>query len=54
MPMDALELQVGIVFLELEFKSLVEIDVGSLNGVHVFFGELELVELKVFRKDLHF
>ena len=52
-PVDALELDVGVVFLELEVDGLVEVDVGSLDGVHVFAGHLELVEVEVLREHFH-
>jgi hypothetical protein len=34
-PVHALNPNVGIVLLELEVNGLIEVDVGTLNGVHV-------------------
>ena len=53
MPVDTLQFNVGIVFLEFEIDSHPEVDVGSLNGVHVLPCHLKLVELEVFWKYLH-
>ena len=53
MPHDALELDVGVVLLELELNSLAEVDVRTLDGVHVFTGHLELIEVEVLREHLH-
>jgi hypothetical protein len=53
-PVDALELDVSVVLLEGEVKGLAEVDVGTLNGVHVLACHLKLVEVKVFREDFHF
>ena len=52
-PVDTLELHVGVIFLEREVKSLSKVDVGSLDGVHVFTGSLKLVEIEVFGENLH-
>ena len=52
-PVDALKLHVGVIFLEREVKSLAEVDVGSLDGVHVLTGGLKLVEIEVFGENLH-
>jgi hypothetical protein len=52
-PVDALELDVGIVLLEGEVERLAEVDVGTLDGVHVLASHLELVEVEVFGEDLH-
>ena len=53
-PVDALQLHVGVVLLEREVKCLSEVDVGSLDGVHVLTSSLKLIEVEVFREDLHF
>ena len=52
-PVDALKLHVGVIFLEREVKSLAEVDVGSLDGVHVLTSGLKLVEIEVFGENLH-
>jgi hypothetical protein len=53
MPVDALNLDVGVVFLELEVDSLVEVDVWSLNRVHVFSRHFKLIEIKILGEHLH-
>ena len=52
-PMDTLDSDVGIVLLELEVDSLEEIDVGTLDCVHVLARHLKLVEVKVLWENLH-
>ena len=52
-PVDTLELHVGVIFLEREVKSLSEVDVRSLDGVHVLTSGLKLVEIEVFGENLH-
>lgn len=52
-PVDALELDVGVVLLELEVKRLAEVDVRALDRVHVLASHLKLVEIEVFWEDLH-
>ena len=52
-PVDALNANVGVVLLELEVDSLEEVDVWTLNGVHVVTRHLELVEVKVLGEHLH-
>lgn len=52
-PVDALELDVGVVLLERKGERLAEIDVGPLDRVHVLTSHLELVEVEVLWKDLH-
>lgn len=52
-PVDALKLDVGVVLLEGEVKRLAEVDVGTLDGVHILTSHLKLVEIKVFGEDLH-
>jgi hypothetical protein len=51
--MNTLQLEVGVVFLELELNGLVEVNVRSLDRVHILLGQLKLVEFKVFREYLH-
>ena len=53
MPVDALKLNVGIVDLEVELECLVEVNVGTFDGVHIFTGCLKLVEVEVFGENLH-
>ena len=53
MPMNALQFDVSVVFLELEVDGNTEVDVGSLDCVHIFTSHLELIELEVFWKYLH-
>ena len=53
MPVNALQLKIGVVLLELEHDSLSEVNVWSLDGMHVFSSHLKLVEIKVFREHLH-
>ena len=52
-PMDALELQVSVVLLELEVQGFVEINVWSLNGVHIFLCHDKLVSVKVLWENFH-
>jgi hypothetical protein len=52
-PVDALEFDVSVVLLELEVDGLVEVDVGSLDCVHVLSRHFKLVEIKVLWKNLH-
>ena len=52
-PMDALELDIGMVLLEFEVHEEGEVDVWALNTVLVLTGHDELVEVKHFREDLH-
>ena len=54
MPVDALELHVGVVLLELDtVQGLLEVNIWSLDGVHVFTGHFELVEIEVLGEYLH-
>jgi hypothetical protein len=53
-PVHALQLNVGVVLLEGEVQCLAEVDVWSLDGVHVFTRHFELGELKVLGEDFHF
>ena len=51
--MHALQLDVCVVCLEGEVKRLAEVNVRTLDGVHVLTSHLKLVEVKVFGEDLH-
>lgn len=53
MPMHTLNLDVGIILLELEVYCFIEVYVRSLNCVHVASCHLKLVEIKVFWEHLH-
>ena len=53
-PVDTLDLNVRVILLELESNGLSEVDVWSLNSVHVFTCHFELVEIEVFWEHLHF
>ena len=53
MPVDTLKFDIGIVFLELEINGLVEVNVRSLDCVHVLSGHFKLVEIKVLWEHLH-
>jgi len=52
-PVDALQLDIWVVNLKWEAQSLVEVDVGTLYGVHVFSCRFELVEVEVFGEHFH-
>ena len=52
-PVDALKLNIGVILLELEVNRLTKVDVWSLDRVHILSSHLELVEVEVFREDLH-
>ena len=52
-PMDALKLDVSVVLLELKVQSKTEVNVWSLDGVHIFTRHLELSEIKVLGENLH-
>ena len=54
LPVNALQLQIGIIVLVLEVEGLAEIDVWSLDRVHVLSGGLELMEIEVLRKYFHY
>lgn len=53
LPVNTLELDVGVVLLELELHSLVEVDIRPLNSMHILPGHLELREVVVFWEHLH-
>jgi hypothetical protein len=52
-PVDALELDVRVVDLEIEVEGLREVDIGTLDRVHILSCSLKLVELEVLRENLH-
>ena len=54
MPVNALQLDVSIVLLELELHCLSEVNVWSLDCMHVFSCHLKLIEIEVFWKNLHY
>jgi len=52
-PVDALQLDVGVVLLEVEIESATEIDIGTLDGVHVLSSHFELIEVEILWKYFH-
>ena len=54
MPVDTLKFDICVVLLEGEIKSFAEVNVRSLNGVHVLTGHFELVKVEVLREDFHY
>jgi hypothetical protein len=52
-PMDALQFHVGMIFLEAEVHKLSKVDVGALDSVHVLTRHFKLIEVEVFRENLH-
>ena len=52
-PVDALQLDVGVVLLEVEVESATEPNVGTLDSVHVLTRHFKLVEVKVLWEYLH-
>jgi hypothetical protein len=53
-PVDTLDLNIGVILLELESDGLTKVDVWSLNSMHVFTCHFELVKIEVFWEHLHF
>ena len=53
-PVNALEFDVGVIFLEAEVQSFIKVDIWPLDSKHVFCVHVELTELKVFWEHLHF
>ena len=53
-PVDALQLDVGVVLLEVEVERAAKPDVWTFDGVHVFTSHLELVEVEVLGEYLHY
>ena len=54
LPVDALQLDVGVVLLEVEVKRAAKPDVRTFDGVHIFTSHLELVEVEVLGEYLHY
>ena len=54
MPVDTLQLDVGVVLLELEVDGVTKVNVWSLDCMHVFSAHFELVEVEVFWEHFHF
>jgi len=52
-PVDTLKSDVGVVLLELEVNGLEEVNVGTLDCVHILARHLKLVEVEVFGEHLH-
>ena len=53
LPVDALQLDVGVVLLEVEVQGRAEINVGALDRVHIITSHFKLIEVEVLWKDLH-
>lgn len=53
-PMHALQFDISVVFLKLEVNSLIEVNVWSLDCVHIVTKHFKLVEIEVFGEHLHF
>ena len=53
LPVNALQLDVGVVLLELEVDRLTKVNIRSLDGVHIFSSHLELREVVVLGEYLH-
>ena len=53
MPVNALELDVGVILLEFEVDGETEVNIWSLDSVHIFTGHLKLVEIEVLGEHLH-
>ena len=52
-PVDTLELYVGIVLLEFEAHEVTKVDVWSLNCMHILSCHFKLVEIEVLGEHLH-
>ena len=52
-PVNALQLDVRVVDLEVEVEGLREVYVGTFDCVHVFASRLKLIELEVLREHFH-
>lgn len=52
-PVDALQLHIGVVLLELEVNRLTKVNVWPLDRVHVLSRHLKLVEIEVLGEHLH-
>ena len=53
MPVNALKLNISVIFLELELDGFSEVNIWPLDGVHVLTSHLELIEVEVLWEDLH-
>ena len=53
LPVNALQLDVGVVLLEVEVQGRTEINVGALDRVHVITSHFKLIEVEVLWEDLH-
>ena len=53
LPVDALQLDVGVVLLEVEVQGRTEINVGALDRVHIITSHFKLIEVEVLWEDLH-
>ena len=53
LPVDALQLDVGVVLLEVKVQGRTEIDVGALDRVHIITSHFKLIEVEVLWEDLH-
>ncbi len=53
-PVHGLELNIGVILLELEIDGLSKVNVWSLDSVHVFSSHLKLIEVKVLGEHFHF
>ena len=53
-PVHRLQLDVGVVLLEFPGHSLTEVNVWSLDAMHVLYGHVELTEIEVLWENLHF
>ena len=53
LPVDALQLDVGVVLLEVEVQGRTEINVGALYRVHIITSHFKLIEVEVLWEDLH-
>ena len=53
-PVNALQLDIGVILLELKVDSFSKVNVWSLDGMHVFTRHFELGEVEIFREHLHY
>ena len=52
-PVDTLQLEIGVILLEFEIKSFVEVNVRPLDRVHVIVGRHKLICVEVLGEDFH-
>ena len=52
-PVNALQFHIGVVILEVEVHLFSKVNIRTFDRVHVLTSHLELVEVEVFREDLH-